>query len=296
MGASVEAIEGPNELDDGSTPGWATTLAEFMPRLAVEVSNRAPGVVLIGPSFIDSSSRSEIEGDQAGLFNAHPYAGGDPPEPALGRTLAGRGGANRSRPAVFTEAGYHNALAAPSYHTPVSEQAAAIYIPRTLVSAFGAGSQRTFLYELVDSKPDPSLADPQQHFGLLRNDLTPKPAFTAVQTLIRALGSSTSAGEPPAPLPDLAVAGDEEVHRLWLEKRGGSMVLALWRPVSVWDEGARRAVDPGTVDVDLSFSGRGARGLEVWRPSVSAVPVEERAAAGSLSLGLAGDLVLVSWR
>ena len=296
MGAGVEAFEGPNELDDGTAPGWAGTLSEFMPVLAAEVSRVAPGTSLIGPSFIDSSSRTEIGDDLPGLFNGHPYAGGDPPEPALGRAIGDWAGANTSRGAVFTEAGYHNALAAPSYHTPVSEEAAAIYIPRTLVAAFGAGARRTFLYELADSKPDPSLSDPQQHFGLLRNDLTSKPAFTAVQTLIRALGTSPSAGQPPAPLPDLAVAGDEEVHRLWLEKRDGSMVLALWRPVSVWDEGARRAVDPGTVDVDLSFSGRGARGLEVWRPSVSAVPVEERAATGSLSLGLAGDLVLVNWR
>ena len=296
MGTGVEAFEGPNELDDGTTLGWAGTLSQFMPRLAAEVSRVAPGTSLIGPSFIDSSSRTEIQDDLPGLFNGHPYAGGDPPEPALGRAMGDWVGADTSRGPVFTETGYHNALAAPSYHTPVSEEAAAIYIPRTLVTAFGAGSQRTFLYELADSKPDPSLTDPQQHFGLLRNDLTPKPAFTAVQTLIRALRRSPGAPKSPVPLPEIGIPGDEDVRKLRLMRSDGSPVVALWRPVSVWDDSTRRPADPGVVTVDLSFSGREAHDVEVWRPSVSGLPVEQRPAADSISLGLAGDLVLVSWR
>ena len=169
MGAGVEAFEGPNELDDGTAPGWAGTLS-YMPGLAAEVSRVAPGTSLIGPSFIDSRAEPR-SGRLPGLLNGHPYAGGDPPERRSDAPSA-TGGSEHARGAVFTEAGYHNALAAPSDQTPVSEEAAAIYIPRTLVAAFGAGA-RARSCTSSPTKPDPSLSDLQQHFGLLRNDLTP---------------------------------------------------------------------------------------------------------------------------
>ena len=307
MGTAIDAFEGPilavrvasadrpNELDNGFHPGWVATLADLMPRLRAAVSTETD-TNLIGPSFIDDSSRSEIPAKLPGLFNAHPYAGGDPPEPALTRALEGRAGAAGAQAAVFTETGYHSALQAAGYHTPVSEATAAVYLPRALVTAFGEGTRRTFLYELADSKPEPALVDPQQHFGLLRNDLTPKPAFVAIQTLIRAV--STSPGPPRAelPSPELEADAGDRVEQLSLSRRDGSLVLALWRPVSVWDDGARHPVDPGIVRVKLVFDGREARDIQVWRPSLSPLPVQHRTEASELELALGGDLVLVSLR
>ncbi len=118
MGRAIEAIEGPNELDDGRDPDWSSRLQAFMPALEAAVKERTRGVALVGPSFVDPSSRADIPAQLPGLFNAHPYAGGDPPEAALERALADRPRAARDYGAVFTEAGYHNALAAPGYHTP----------------------------------------------------------------------------------------------------------------------------------------------------------------------------------
>jgi hypothetical protein len=197
---------------------------------------------------------------------------------------------------VFTEAGYHNAMNATIGQAPVSEAAAAIYIPRLLMTAFGAGVKRTFLYEFADEKPDPGLIDPEQHFGLLRNDLSPKPAFTAVQTMIHAVEQSSG----PASSPDLGwrlhVDGAAEVERVTLERRDGSRVIALWRPVSVWNIQDRQPVDPGNVRVRLSLGESGARDVTVWRPSVSTQPVLRRAQARQLGLYLGADLVLVSVR
>lgn len=296
MGDAIEAFEGPNELDDGRDPAWGATLRSFMPALEAAVAQRKPRVALLGPSFIDSSSRLALPADLPGLFNAHPYAGGDPPEPALHHALADRTPAARKRVAVFTEAGYHDALASAGYHTPVSEQAAATYLPRLLLTAFGAGVQRTFVYELVDGKPDPGLVDPQQHFGLLRDDLSPKPAFSAVRTLIGALRASP--GPPASELPSWELAGDgaTKVEHLTLRRDDGSMVIALWRAVSVWDDKARTALDPGRLPVELSLGGREGHDVEVWRPSLSPQPVQRRGRATRLALALEGDLVLVSIR
>jgi hypothetical protein len=298
MGGAIDAFEAPNELDNvaiSGAPDWPEKLRAYMPALASAVRHQAPGVAVVGPSLIDSGNRTKLPRNLPGMFNGHPYSGGVEPEPALTQALLERRRATPHRPAVFTEAGYHNALHATTGQAPVSEDAAAIYIPRLLMTAFGAGVKRTFVYEFADEKPDPGLTDPEQHFGLLRNDLSPKPAFTAVQTMIRAVEDSSG----PASSPHLGWRLDGhgyEVKRLTLERRDGSRVIALWRPVSVWDIQERHPIDPGQVRVRLRFGGFGARDVTVWRPSVSTQPVLRRARARQLGLSLGADLVLVSVR
>ena len=291
----IVAFEGPNELDDSGDPNWAAALAAHMPALAAAVRDRATDAALIGPSFVDpSSSRSLLPRDLPGQLNGHPYPGGGPPEGALGAELRRLPAGALRRGVVFTETGYHNALAATDGQPPASETAAATYLPRLLLTAFGAGVKRTFVYELLDEKPDPSLGDAEQHFGLLRNDLSPKPAFTALQRLIAVVRTSPGTGRGRLRW-ELRPGGPGDVRRLTLVRRDGSRVLALWRPESIWDERARRPRDLPPLPVELRF-GRDAREVAVWRPSLSERPVLRRAAARRLSLYLGGDLVLVSLR
>jgi hypothetical protein len=296
MGGAIDAFEAPNELDNSGAPDWLAQLRAYMPALASAVRRQAPGVPVIGPSLIDAGNRDQLPPDLPGMFNGHPYSGGVEPEPALKQALIERRNTTPRKPAVFTEAGYHNAMNATTGQAPVPEEVAATYIPRLLMTAFGAGVKRTFIYELLDEKPDPGLIDPEQHFGLLRNDLSPKPAFTAVQTMIHAVEQSPG----PAGFPRLGwrldVRGGDEVKRVTLERRDGSRVIALWRPVSVWNIHDRQPVDPGRVRVGLRFGGQGSRDLVVWRPSVSTRPVLRRAHARRLGLSLGADLVLVSAR
>jgi hypothetical protein len=295
MGGAVAAFEAPNELDNSGDPDWPAKLRRYMPELEAAVRDQAPGTPVIGPSFIDPASRGEIPGDLPGLFNGHPYSGGEPPEASLDLALDQRDASTPGRGAVFTETGYHNALSATIGQPPASEQAAAVYMPRLLLTAFGAGVRRTFIYELLDEKPEPRLADPEQHFGLLRNDFSPKPAFTAVKTLIAVMRSRAPSRPGRALAWTLAVDGDEAVEHITLVRRDGARVIALWRPVSVWDRDARRAVEPGQAEVELSFSGLGGH-VEVWRPSVSTRPVLRGKAVRRLELELEGDVALVSVR
>jgi hypothetical protein len=290
----IAAFEGPNELDLMGDPGWASQLTAYMPTLDAAVRKGAPGVPLIGPSLVNGSSRLELPEDLPGLFNDHPYPLGEPPEPALGDGVREARPAQERKGMYFTETGYHNALASTTGQPPVSEEAAAVYLPRALVAAFGAGVRRTFVYELLDEKPDPGLHDPEQHFGLLRNDLSPKPAFTAIKTLIAAVRASPGSGSGVLPW-HLRAPEDADVQHVVLARRDGSRAIAIWRPVSVWDTDERRAVDPGSVPVELVW-GRPASDVTVWRPSVSERPVLRRAQARRLKLDLAGDLVLVSFR
>jgi hypothetical protein len=228
-----------------------------------------------------------------GLYNEHPYPLGGTPEVALSKALRELPAGAVRQGLVFTETGYHNALHSNTGPPPVSEQAAAVYLPRLLVSDFAAGVRSTFIYELADEKPDPGLSDPEQHYGLLRSDLSPKPAFSAISTLIAALRASPGRGSPGHEHVQVKAVAD--VSRLDLTRPDGSQVLALWRPVSVWDPVRREPVDPPAQSVELTFSPR-ARSLQVWRPSLASRPVQMVPAATSLQLDLGGDLILVSFR
>ena len=291
----IEAFEGPNELDNSGNSNWKAILGAYMPALAAAVHRHAAEVPVIGPSFVHPGSRGQLSSGLPGLVNGHPYPGGEPPEPALGAELDRMPEGAVDRGVVFTETGYHNALRAGSEHPPASEQAAAVYLPRLLLTAFGAGVRRTFVYELADVTAEPAATDPVQHFGLLRSDLSPKPAFQAIRTLLRAVRNSP--GGRSSERPPWRLAGDAaaDVERLTLVRGDGSRVLALWRPVSVWDRDARRPEHPKPSSVEVVF-GSVARDVVVWRPSVSPSPVLRRASARRLPLELEGEVVLVSLR
>ena len=180
----------------------------------------------------------------------------------------------------------------------MTEAVAAVYLPRLYATAFGAGVRRTFVYELADEVPEPGLRDAQQHFGLLRADLTPKPAFTAIRTLLAALRFSPGRPARRGRLGwVLQVEGgsDRDVQRLVLVRGDGSHVLVLWRAVSVWDRDRRLPLTPAPLGVRLHFD-RPARDVAVWRPSTSPAPVQRLAATQELPLQLGGDLVVVSLR
>jgi hypothetical protein len=291
----IDGFEAPNELDNSGDPGWLAALTSYMPRLASAVERQAPGVPVLGPSLVHEASRWMLPRDLPGLVNVHPYPGGGPPEPPLGATLRGLPPGTARRNVVFTESGYHNALRASTGQPPASEEAAAVYLPRLLLAAYGAGVRRTVVYELLDEKPNPDLGDPEQHFGLLRNDLSPKPAFHAIRTLIAAVRASPGAGRRDPPNWRLRHRRPQDVQRLTLGRRDGSQLVAVWRPVSVWDRDARRPLEVSPLSVELLFE-PDAQDVAVWRPSVYSEPVARRDAAHRLALELTGDAVLVSFR
>ena len=155
-----------------------------------------------------------------------------------------------AKPVWATELGYSNALAAPAGQQPVSEYAGAVYLLREFLGNYQAGIARTYAYELIDDAADPTDANIQDHYGLLRADYTPKPAFTALENLLALVGD-----QPPGPLAGLAVSptqGPGDLHQLVLQQSPGSYVVVLWRLASVWNVTARTAIDVGATPVTLN--------------------------------------------
>jgi hypothetical protein len=86
----------------------------------------------------------------------------------------------------------------PAFHATLDQQAA--YVIQSFALARAAGAERMSIYKLVDERTE----GPGELYGLVRNDGSIRPAFTAFQTAVRYMSNPTSAvytwdgaSEPP---------------------------------------------------------------------------------------------------
>ena len=156
------------------------------------------------------------------------------------------------KPMVATETGYST-----NTHD-LSERAQGKYIPRLFLEYFRKGIVRTWSYEFVDEFNNPG--DRESNFGLLRHDLSPKPAYTALKNLIGVLkdpGSSFRLGSLNYTLTVNPPRGYDAqyVHHLLLQKRDGSFYFVLWNEISNDDitNSPPREIVPPAMPVTLAL-------------------------------------------
>lgn len=190
LGAKVIAWEGLNEPDlKVGAVDWAAKTVAFQQAAAKDVAtdnarewnDRAP---LLTPAIghpWDAAAYSSLGfnlWDYGTHAAAHFYAGTEPPENA--KTLANLKLLRRysaDLPIWVTECGYQTGTVTGDV---VSEGLQARYLLRTAFHHLDLGIARTYLYELIDAKPGGG-------YGLLRYDLSEKPAFTLLKGLLRGL-------------------------------------------------------------------------------------------------------------
>jgi hypothetical protein len=266
----VSAIEGQNEADSNwfrsqSTAGgdWAGTVVEFQREMfqALRLSYPGSKLPILSPTVLDWKPRDmQLLRPAAGFCDVvaiHSYVQhGQEPETddnysGLGWYLRNmRDSFKPGAPVMVTETGYNN-LVGPG-GAGVSEQAAAIYLPRLMLNNFCAGVLRTYLYELMDDGDQPR--DWEHHWGLVRHDGTPKPAYHAINALITALADDgpamPSKPRDTRPMRVSLPAAPPELRSQVFRKRDGSLVLALWRAIRCWD--VPRAADLGVAPRPVS--------------------------------------------
>jgi hypothetical protein len=273
LGGAVDAVEGPNEFDQRGGSDWLPRLRDYQQRLysAIKGDSALASLPVVGPSIVLRSHEEEL-GDISGSLdygNMHSYPNGEMPESNLTSQLAGAAHNSGTKPVMATETGYHTALGWTGEHQPASEAAMATYMPRLFLEYFRRGVARTFSYELLDEAANSN--DREDNFGLLHNDLTPKPAFDALRNTISLLEDPGPAFAPEAL--EYTLGGDSgNLRQLLLQKRDGSYYLVLWRAASVWDAASRTPVTApeGTVDVELQ---RSVDSAVEYLPNVSTDPV-----------------------
>ena len=139
------------------------------------------------------------------------------------------------KPMAATETGYS------TFNDGPSEAAHAKYLPRLFCEYFRKGVQRTFSYEFLDEWNKPE--DREANFGLIRYDLSPKPAFEALRRLIRLVEEPNArANFEPKPLPaEIEVKPAKEfnrvqyVHNIALQRTDGTFLILLWHEIALDD-------------------------------------------------------------
>ena len=300
MNSAVASIEGPNEYDSSSDPNWAANLRSYQQELyrRAKAAPHLVGIPVLGPSLAHPGDAARLGGLSAwlDLGNLHPYPGGHVPDANLAAQEQAETSVAGAKPEAVTETGYTTATASTSDSGVVSDSAGAAYVPRAFLDDFRAGIARTYLYELLDEKPDPADLNPEQHYGLLRADYSHKPAYNTLAALLSAVGPTQAAPITRAALDYRTVAGPSDLRELLLQTGTGTYALVLWRNVSVWDPTLRRNAAPAAEPVTLHFGAQISSATERSLDAPAPGAPDQPDPAGNLTLTLAGMPVVVELR
>ncbi|WP_218080019.1 glycoside hydrolase family protein [Anthocerotibacter panamensis] len=249
---SIEAVEQPNEYDFSGDPNWAATLKNYDASLwtAFKSDPAVASLPMIGTAFVSFDATNTV-GDLSPYVdssNMHPLRYFPPDNDQnnaapnnIAVEAAFRAKPFGNKPMWASETSYD--AGCPGLGNGITEAAQGKYVPRFLLQWFNTGLVRTYIYELMDEKPD-NCTNAELHFGILRNDGSPKPAFTAVKNLLALLRDP---GVPfnPGSL-DYTLSGNTtNLRHTLLQKRDRSFYLILWQAAksSYWPGEARSGQD-----------------------------------------------------
>jgi len=254
----LESIELMNEWDYNGGSNWVSSARQMLP-----IAHQAGldlELPVLGLSLVQASSFSKL-GDISEYLsygNVHDYQGNRNPEtPGWGGGVDAQGNGygsilwNRDmaheyapgRPVISTETGFQTG----SWSGAIPETIQGTYAPRVYLARFKRGIKRTYIYELVD---DP---DGWSSYGLLRYDLSPKPAYTAIANMQEMLEDS-HAPFTPGKLAYTLTGNTANVETLLLQKSAGQYWLAVWLDQSIWDVDRHVATPIPSQQVTLTIS------------------------------------------
>ena len=257
---AVDGVAAPNEPDLEPVSDWVGKTRAFEAELYSRVKSDpvlAP-LPVVGPSLVRRDSRALLGNMSANLDygNLHPYPGGMMPLANFDdeRTIMSQ--VSGSKPLVITEVGYHADTNTDDPHRGVSESVNASYSPRIVLEAFRDGIKRTYFYQFADAfteaqRVSKDISKAENSFGLLRNDLTPRPSFIALRNLLRAVDGDSAPVASPGGLKMGVEGAPADMRQQLLRSADGTYSLVLWRQVSLWDRTGKRPLTaaPDRVDV-----------------------------------------------
>lgn len=298
---ALAGVEGANEWDLNGSSNWISEVKAYTQDLwnRVQANPTLKGSPVLGPTF--HYRHADDVGDLSAYMthgNVHAYPSAKPPtdhQQFLGyeldrypRYVSG------GKTTLLTEWGYHNSLKASvptNGHRASSERAAAVYGPRQAIYNFASGIPNSFSYELIDLRPDAENNDVEHNFGLLRNDFSRKPVFTALANMTSLLKDPGPAFTPTV-LNYKLDGADDKTRTMLLQKRDGSHWLAVWQETSVWDRDAYRDLDPANVQPVLTLPQPVAT-IQTFMPNRGTAALRRLTNASSLSFESSEEVTLI---
>jgi hypothetical protein len=194
--------------------------------------------------------------------------------------------ASPPKPIWATETGYYNK---PNDGGEVSELAAGKYMPRLFGEYFNRGITRTYSYELIDQNPT---TDKESNFGLLRWDLSPKPAYTAMKNMIDLLKEPGQGNTATGSL-NLTITGASTVHHTLLEKSDGTYYLLLWNDLSSWNVSTQQDVVNADTSVQVAL-GATFPEARLYQPNISSSAMSSMLNVSNLNLNVPDQMLIVA--
>jgi hypothetical protein len=264
----VEAVEGPNELNlDKTINNWIPVVQNYVKELftLVKADEYTKNLSVIGPSLTNREATQSV-GDLSSFVdygNIHKYYGNRHPETngwgsywegtkygSLAYSIKNVSNYAGNKPVIATESCYHNAINSDKGTPSIPENVAAKYIPRLFLFHFNQNVHRTLCYELIDLYQDKELDENKKNFGLLRNNGTEKPAFTALKNIINLL-EDPGAKFQTEELSFYLKNNIDNVYQTLLQKRNGTFYLILWQGVSSFEPLTQKEIKIPPKKIDL---------------------------------------------
>jgi hypothetical protein len=287
---TIDAFDGWNEVDNKGS-NWPAAWTAWQAALWNAYKEHATwrSRPLYANSLARAKSASDL-GDRSSILdygNMHSYPAGNMPSVVSDAWIPAWNRVASPKPLVVTETGYHTCTTCTKWNG-VSLLAGGKYHPRLLFEYWNRGVKRTNLFELIDVGT--STTERRDNFGLLKNNGTPKPAFTAIKNLIALLSDEGSAFTPGRLEYGLSGAL-ASTHKTLLQKRDGRFYLALWQEVKSWDNNTKKDVTSANDAVTLTL-GQAASSLKVFQPRTSTLPIQTGRGT-SIALSVPDEVIVV---
>ncbi|WP_321783548.1 calcium-binding protein [Paraburkholderia sp. J94] len=302
---SVVSIEGFNEVDNfpvtynglkGAAAGLALQREIYSRVRNASALAGVPVYDLTGydPKLVDTRASS------ADYSNTHfyPQNGEQPSYNANGdRWLPAALGSVKKfeLPVVVTEFGYFSMPQSGWYMLGVDEPTQAKGVLNGYMDAAAAGVKRLFVYELLDQKPDPQNKNAEMHYGMFRNDNSPKLVAHSIRNLTTILNTTTPHRASAAARDTLTYTLSDmpvSANSFLLKKKDGRFVLALWNETLIWDRANGTPLESPPAPVKLDF-GANARRVDVYDPMVSAEPLTTHRDQRQLTVNVPDHVILL---
>jgi hypothetical protein len=288
----VDAFDGWNEVDGGKAgTNWAPAWVEWQTALYTTIKADATWASRpVYASSLAAASSADALGDRHTILdygNMHSYPAGGLPSNLSQSWIPQWQKIAGSKPLVATETGYHSCPTCTNGNG-VSELAQRKYFGRLWFEYFNRGVKRTNAYELIDEGL--STTDREMNWGLVRNNGTPKPAFTTTKNIIALLADPGTAFSPGRL--DYSLSGAlATTHHTLLQKRSGKFYLVLWQELSSWDNSSKKDVSNPDDALTLKL-GKPATAIKVYRPSGGTSSVQS-GSGNQIALNVPDEVVIV---
>jgi hypothetical protein len=305
--ALFAAFEGINEPNRQGVPWMAETRAKtrelYLQRNAMGLARipiASPALARVVPHAPQGMVRRQAQqlGDLSryvDLGNIHVYPRMQTPGLGIAQAVSYQRLVTGDRPIICSEAGYFSAMNYQGGAFPTPSDVCAIYLPRLIMENWVRGIRRVYIYELLDDY-DPTESDRKGSFGLLQvtgpgpsAPWSPKPQYHALKNFFRILEDPGHGQVQPASLP-VSVSGPSDLETSLVAKRDGSRWLLLWRRARCYDPVRRERVACEPRMVRIRFDRR--RAVTVYRPTVSAAPVNSYDRAQGLRIAVGAELLI----